>query len=161
MAQETAPGTGVSAPAPQADPPRTGSTRRGILVGAGLLGVAGAVAACGGGDETSGASGSGGGAQAAAGGVLAQTGDIPVGGGKIFKDREVVVTQPAQGEFKAFSTKCTHRGCPVTSVQNGVIRCECHGSTFSIADGSVQSGPADKPLPAKQIIVEGGGIKLA
>jgi nitrite reductase/ring-hydroxylating ferredoxin subunit len=48
--------------------------------------------------------------------VLAQTSDIPEGGGTIFADEEVVVTQPAAGDFKAFSAVCTHQKCIVTSV---------------------------------------------
>jgi nitrite reductase/ring-hydroxylating ferredoxin subunit len=48
--------------------------------------------------------------------VLAQTADIPEGGGAIFPDEEVVVTQPEPGEFKAFTAVCTHQKCLVTSV---------------------------------------------
>src|SRR5207248_974836 len=84
-----------------------------------------------------------------AGGPLAQTSEIPVGGGKIFADASVVVTQPTTGQFKAFSSICTHQQCPVTSVSGGTINCPCHGSKYSIADGSVKSGPAPKPLPSK------------
>ena len=48
--------------------------------------------------------------------VLAQTADIPEGGGAIFPDEEIVVTQPEPGEFKAFTAVCTHQKCLVTSV---------------------------------------------
>ncbi len=48
--------------------------------------------------------------------VLAQASDIPEGGGTIFADEEVVVTQPEAGDFKAFSAICTHQKCTVTSV---------------------------------------------
>lgn len=92
---------------------------------------------------------------------LATTADIPVGGGKIFKDEKVVVTQPTKGDFKAFSAVCTHQGCTVASVTDGTINCPCHRSSFRIADGSVTGGPATRPLPAEQITVEGDAIKLA
>ncbi|MFD9395927.1 Rieske (2Fe-2S) protein [Streptomyces sp. NPDC060000] len=95
-----------------------------------------------------------------AAGQLAKTTDIPVGGGKIFADQKVVVTQPAKDDFKAFSAICTHMGCIVNKVADGTIDCPCHGSKYHIADGSVAGGPAPKPLPAKQIAVEGGAIKL-
>jgi Rieske Fe-S protein len=170
MAQETAPEIESSARGATAGP-STGSTRRGLLVGAGLLGAAGVTAACGGGDDEAaaqpgdnGTQGGGGGATGSdggGGGVLAQASEIPVGGGKVIKDRNVVVTQPAQGEFKAFDIKCTHRGCPVDSVEGGTINCPCHGSKFSITDGAVKGGPASEPLAEKQIAVEGGAIKLA
>ncbi|WP_328746010.1 Rieske (2Fe-2S) protein [Streptomyces sp. NBC_00285] len=99
--------------------------------------------------------------EASAGTELARTGDIPVGGGKIFKDEKVVVTQPKKGEFKAFSNICTHQGCAVTSVSGGTINCPCHGSKFNIADGSVANPPAAKPLPEQQITVSGDSIQLA
>ncbi|MFJ9149779.1 Rieske (2Fe-2S) protein [Streptomyces sp. NPDC102270] len=96
-----------------------------------------------------------------AGTELAKTSEIPVGGGKIFKDEKVVVTQPKKGEFKAFSDICTHQGCQVTSVSDGTINCPCHGSKFNITDGSVANPPANKPLPEKQIKVSGDSIQLA
>jgi Rieske Fe-S protein len=92
--------------------------------------------------------------------VLGKTTDIPLDGGKIFDQRQVVVTQPAAGTFKAFSSICTHQSCPVASVAGGTINCDCHGSKYSIKDGSVVNGPAPKPLPPKQITVTGDAITL-
>ena len=40
------------------------------------------------------------------------------------------------------------------------INCECHGSAFSIADGSVVTGPATAPLAEEQITVKGDAITL-
>ncbi|WP_344056805.1 Rieske (2Fe-2S) protein, partial [Sphaerisporangium rubeum] len=100
-------------------------------------------------------------AAAGAAGGLAATADIPVGGGKVFKAEKVVVTQPAEGEFKAFDAICTHKQCPVGSVSDGSIICPCHNSRFSITDGSVQSGPAEQALAEKPIKVEAGTIALA
>ncbi|WP_282697353.1 Rieske (2Fe-2S) protein [Streptomyces sp. CC208A] len=92
---------------------------------------------------------------------LASTSEIPVGGGTVFADRKVVVTQPEEGEFKAFSAICTHQGCTVNKVADGTIDCPCHGSKYSITDGSVQAGPAPRPLPAEEITVSGETIVLA
>ncbi|MFD5507240.1 Rieske (2Fe-2S) protein [Streptomyces sp. NPDC059761] len=100
--------------------------------------------------------GAGGGGQA-----LAQTSDIPVGGGKVFKDQKVVVTQPMAGQFKAFSATCTHQGCSVATVKDGNIVCPCHQSLFKISDGTVAGGPATRPLAAAKIAVEGDKISLA
>ncbi|MBP0458186.1 Rieske (2Fe-2S) protein [Streptomyces montanisoli] len=156
-----------------------GVTRRTVVAAAGTAGLGAALVACGGGSSsangtssassasgTSGASspsGSSGPSDEASGGgdVLAKTADIPEGGGKIFADRKVVVTQPKANEFKAFSAVCTHQGCTVASITDGVIKCPCHGSEFSIADGSVKGGPAPSPLPPEQIKVSGGSISLA
>ncbi|MEU7787370.1 Rieske (2Fe-2S) protein [Amycolatopsis sp. NPDC049159] len=98
---------------------------------------------------------------AAGGTELGPAGDIPVGGGKVFADKQVVVTQPAAGTFAAFSAVCTHQGCTVDAVADGTINCPCHGSKFKIADGSVANGPASQPLPKKAVTVTGGKVTLA
>ncbi|MGW4908427.1 Rieske (2Fe-2S) protein [Streptomyces sp. NPDC004270] len=100
------------------------------------------------------------GSASAAGKALAQTSQIPEGGGMIFKEQKIVVTQPKKGEYKAFSAICTHQGCTVSQVADGTIDCPCHGSKFHIADGSVAHGPATKPLPAESITVSGNSITL-
>ncbi|MER6983732.1 Rieske (2Fe-2S) protein [Streptomyces carpinensis] len=92
---------------------------------------------------------------------LTSTSDIPEGGGKVFAEQKVVVTQPTKGQFKAFSAICTHEGCSVAKVANGTIDCPCHGSRFRVTDGSVADGPATRPLAARQIKVEGNSIRLA
>ncbi|WP_432162474.1 Rieske (2Fe-2S) protein [Streptomyces tendae] len=157
--------------------PTTGPARRTVVAAAGAAGLTAVLAACGGSDDDAsgdtgtapsgspsqeaGGGGSGGGENAGAGAALAATADIPEGGGKVFPDQKVVVTQPAAGDFKAFSATCTHQGCAVKSVADGLINCPCHNSSFSITDGSVQGGPAPKPLPAVQITVSGDSIRLA
>lgn len=127
-------------------------SRRTAVAGAGLVALAGgALAACAtGGEQTE-----------TPAGPLATTGEIPVGGGKVFAEQKVVVTQPEAGQFKAFSAICTHQGCTVREISGGVINCPCHQSRFAIADGSVQGGPATQPLPTKAIKVEGDQISLA
>ncbi|GAA3308429.1 hypothetical protein GCM10020295_70440 [Streptomyces cinereospinus] len=72
----------------------------------------------------------------------------------------MVVTQPTAGEYKAFSAKCTHQGCAVKDVTDGVIICPCHDSRFSATDGSVTQGPATQPLAAERITVAGDEIRL-
>ena len=101
------------------------------------------------------------GATAKAGTKLGATSDIPVGGGKIFDDAQIVVTQPTRGDFKAFSAVCTHQGCLVSSVSDGEIHCPCHGSAFSATDGSVKVGPATQAMPSESITVKNGEITLA
>lgn len=86
------------------------------------------------------------------------TSDVPVGGGVVLEDADFVVTQPTKGTYKAFSKICTHAGCPVTKVEDGVIKCPCHGSQFSIEDGSVKNPPASKPLAESATTVAGAKV---
>ena len=124
--------------------------RRAVLSGVCLLTVTAAVAGCG--DRGSNA--------AAPGTTLGSLADVPVGGGAVFAEHRVVVTQPAPGTFHAFSATCTHQGCTVGQVADGTIDCPCHGSRFDVTDGSVVRGPADRPLRRVDIVVDGGSIAL-
>ncbi|MFJ9442774.1 Rieske (2Fe-2S) protein [Kitasatospora sp. NPDC101235] len=85
---------------------------------------------------------------------------VPEGGGKVFREQKIVVTQPTAGQYKAFSAKCTHAGCIVDQVKKDQIQCPCHGSRFAITDGAVQDGPASSPLPSYTVTVEGGNLKV-
>ncbi|GAB3853582.1 Rieske (2Fe-2S) protein [Nocardioides maradonensis] len=99
-----------------------------------------------------------GGGNAPSGTQLGATSAIPVGGGAVFASESVVVTQPTKGQFKCFSSICTHAGCSVAA--GATLDCPCHGSKFSITDGSVLQGPAATALPEKKITVSGGEIYL-
>ncbi|MFI8086714.1 Rieske (2Fe-2S) protein [Streptomyces sp. NPDC086080] len=136
-------------------PART--TRRTVLLTAGAAAL---TPGCGsdGGDGDEGGSSPGAGT---AGQELIASSDVPVGGGTVLKDERVVVTQPLEGVFKAFSAICTHQNCLVAEVADRTINCPCHGSRFGISDGAVEQGPATRPLPGKRITVEGNSIRLA
>ena len=136
--------------------------RQQFLIGAGLGLAASVLAACAtygkkpeaSGDTTTAAPATGG-TGAPAADAIAKTADVPVGSGVIVG--EIVVTQPAAGEFKGFSATCTHAGCTVAEVADGTINCLCHGSKFNL-DGSVANGPATKPLTPESVSVQGDSI---
>lgn len=135
-------------------------SRRRVLGGAAIGGLAlPLLTACG--------AGAGGTAQGSSGGgpdVLVAAGDVPVGGGVILGEQNVVVTQPRKGAFEGFSATCTHQGCILASVASGTINCGCHGSRFSISDGSNVAGPSGSaagsvaPLPRVGVKVKGPDV---
>jgi Rieske Fe-S protein len=88
------------------------------------------------------------------------TADIPVGGGVVVAEPPVVLTQPTEGEFKAFTSICPHQGCKVSEVSNNEIYCPCHGSKFSALDGSVIQGPATEGLAAAAVAVDGTKVSF-
>lgn len=155
------------------------TNRRSVLRGMGIVAAAGGLAACGSDSDTvksqaadaaskvSGAASEAAGSASSAvssavadGSVVAKA-KVPVGSGYVDTIKQVVVSQPKAGEFKAFSSICTHEGCPMTRIDGSAIVCACHGSAFSLADGSVTNGPADQPLPAKSVTAEGDNLKIS
>lgn len=149
-------------------------SRRHALGGVAGLGIGlPLLAACGGGDDAAtdpnptgtarsteaGAGGTGSTPEPAA--AFASTQDVPVGGGAVFADDGVVVTQPTEGEFLGFSITCTHQGCPVDSVTESGINCPCHGSTFDLSSGEPTAGPASAPLGRVELTVKGTAIARA
>ena len=152
-------------------PEQRATTRRALLRGAAIGGVAlPFLAACGGNEgadqagstPSSAASPSGG----AGGGVTLKTSEVPVGSGKILKEERIVVTQPTEGDFKAFTAVCTHQKCTLAELVEDKVHCNCHGSEFSIATGKNVTGPNGSAggsvadLAAKKVSVAGGEISV-
>jgi Rieske Fe-S protein len=163
---------------------RSTTTRRTLFAAAGAVGAGAVLAACAGDDaddvagngppprdntgtQDPGGSGDGGdnGGNGDEGGQpLAGVGEVEVGGGVLNAAENVVVTQPTEGEFKGFSATCTHQGCQVSSVRDGMINCACHGSQYSIEDGSVvRAAPGlttdtQSPLSEVAVTVEGQSV---
>jgi nitrite reductase/ring-hydroxylating ferredoxin subunit len=150
----------------------SGPSRRTVLVGGAAVGAAGLLAGCarsgaatltggpagGAAESTSSPAGA---AISRAGAALAKVADVPVGGGTVVESAQLVITQPEEGTFKAFSAVCTHQDCLVSRVADQQIHCVCHDSFFSIADGSVLEGPATTPLPETSVIVAGTEVRRA
>jgi Rieske Fe-S protein len=136
-------------------PAEVPACRRTVLRGAALASVAGVagagLTACGGKK-----SGSSDGPTTAT--DLGAATEVPVGGAKIFRDDKVVVSQPTQGSFKAFSAVCTHQGCVLDSVDGTTASCPCHGSKFNAETGAVIQGPATRALPAVKVAEASGRL---
>lgn len=88
--------------------------------------------------------------------------EVPVGGAvaATLGGRDVLVTQPTEGEVHLFSAICTHAGCTVQPAE-GELDCPCHGSRFALADAAVLGGPAPEPLPEVPVEVRGADVVLA
>lgn len=134
------------------------------LLGISALAIAGA-SACSSSTASGGAGTSGGSAAASGsaggGGLKIPLTDIPVGGGVIRAAEKIVATQATAGQYKAFSAVCQHQGCTVGSIEGQTIVCPCHGSAYSIVDGSVVNGPTTKPLIAKSSSVQGSDLVVS
>lgn len=139
-------------------------TRRSALRGCGVFavgGVAGAVATTLRDEEADNANANAYGAQdtsAGSGSALAAVDDIPSGGGLVLDDAKVVLTKADDGTVRAFSSICTHQGCPVADVAGGRIICPCHGSQFEADTGEVAEGPASRPLPPVAVALRDGEV---
>lgn len=129
------------------------ASRRALLAATG----AGALAFCLGGCSAVGSPTTTGGSTGGDGTTVAAA-EVPVGSGIIVGS--YVVTQPTAGSFEAFSYLCTHQGLPVQEVTDAAIVCGHHGSTFSLADGSVITGPATKPLTAATVTQNGDTLTI-
>jgi thiosulfate dehydrogenase (quinone) large subunit len=60
----------------------------------------------------------------------------------------------------AYSAVCTHEGCTVQyNPASKNLQCGCHGAVFDPGkDGTVVTGPTNKPLPKIKVAVEGAWI---
>lgn len=145
---------------PQSEQTNPGPSRRQVLRGGALVaagvGVAVTLTACAGAD--SGAAPPPAGPTSGGSPVTVPKADVPVGEGVIL-DKAYVVTQPAEGEFRAFTQVCPHQGCLVSLVRNGSIVCACHTSLFAITDGKPTSGPARRGL-TEVLVVDNGDTLL-
>lgn len=140
--------------------PESAPDRRTVLRGVAVAGAVGAVgvplAACT--AEKSGAKADGPRAGEQGPVTIGKVPDIAVGAGKVYPDSRVVVTRPSAGVYKAFDARCTHAGCLVGKIEQGVVKCPCHGSQFDVGDGSVVRGPATKALPELPARIVDGDI---
>lgn len=95
--------------------------------------------------------------------VVAAATDVPVGSGKRYPagDIEVFITQPREGEFRAFNATCTHAGCAVGSVSEGEIICPCHGAKYDHDTGAVIQGPATRALGKATVAVVDGMLEVS
>jgi nitrite reductase/ring-hydroxylating ferredoxin subunit len=70
-----------------------------------------------------------------------------------------------RGHLHAMHDRCSHRGCSLAGgeIEGESVTCPCHGSRFSVRDGSVERGPATAPQPVFEVRegVSGVEVRLA
>ena len=139
--------------------------RRRLLRCIGACGAAVPILAACGSDGDSPPEGSAGESVGSPGESLVATSEVPVGGGVILDD--VIVVQPTEGEFLAYTAVCTHQGAKIADVNDGVMTCSLHGSQFAIEDGENLRGPngsaagSTADLPHVDVELDGDQIVLA
>ena len=70
-----------------------------------------------------------------------------------------ILVRRTNGEFTAFSQKCTHLSCAVYyAAARDRLECPCHDGSFSASNGRVLQGPPPRPLP--QVRLEQRGDDL-
>jgi len=91
------------------------------------------------------------------GDVLASLDEIPDGAALVVSDQQIVLVRSGD-EVRAFSAQCTHQGCLLSGVRDGLLVCPCHGSSFDPATGDVVSGPARSALAPVSVAVSDGSV---
>jgi Rieske Fe-S protein len=70
-----------------------------------------------------------------------------------------ILVRRSNGEFTAFSQKCTHLSCAVYyAAERDRLECPCHEGYFSAATGRVLQGPPPRPLPRVRLAQRGDEI---
>jgi Rieske Fe-S protein len=90
--------------------------------------------------------------------MLVSLDQVPTGGGVVLEEERIVVTRSATDDVRAFTAVCTHQGCTVDTVADGIIQCPCHGSRFDAGTGQVRRGPATRPLASVAVVVRSGEV---
>lgn len=75
--------------------------------------------------------------------------------------RRIVLALTDDG-YAAFDDRCTHKGGPLADgvLACGTVTCPWHGSQFGVEDGSVQAGPAEKPINIYKVDATGSEVRL-
>lgn len=68
----------------------------------------------------------------------------------------------SNGFIYALADTCSHLGCSLaeSTIEDGTVRCHCHGSRYALADGRVLDGPSAYWQPAYDVRVRGGQVEI-
>ena len=69
-----------------------------------------------------------------------------------------VLLRSSDGEYKAYSRRCSHAGCSVEFDPPGkCLKCPCHQGTYDARMGYVMFGPPRRPLDSIVLQMRAGG----
>jgi Rieske Fe-S protein len=69
-----------------------------------------------------------------------------------------VLVRSHDGECRAYSRKCAHRGCSVDyDSERRCFKCPCHQGAYDASTGYVMFGPPPRPLDQVVLQMRGGG----
>lgn len=89
--------------------------------------------------------------------------EVPPNSGKIFKfgEQPGLLVRTADGEWRAFSARCTHLNCTVQyDAGERLITCACHNGQFDL-NGKNIGGPPPRPLDVYTVNVRGDEIVVS
>jgi nitrite reductase/ring-hydroxylating ferredoxin subunit/uncharacterized membrane protein len=77
-------------------------------------------------------------------------------------DDVALVATRRKGRVLVLADRCSHRGAPLSEgeLDGDCVVCPWHGSAFSMADGSVQRGPATIPQPPYEVREHAGSLQV-
>ena len=89
--------------------------------------------------------------------MVAKKQEIPVGTMKEVKcNEESVCLANIVGKYYAVGNICTHEGGPLAegTLQGFEVECPWHNARFDMRTGQVLSPPAERPVPAYEVMVK-------
>jgi nitrite reductase/ring-hydroxylating ferredoxin subunit len=92
---------------------------------------------------------------------IADADAVPAGEMRVFDIAGTKVNvSNAGGRLYAFDDTCTHMACSLADgeLEGTTVTCACHGSQFDVTSGAVLRGPAQRPVRARAVQVDGEAL---
>jgi Rieske Fe-S protein len=94
---------------------------------------------------------------------ITSTADMKAGSTRLFNypgpHEPCVLVRKNDGNYVAYSQKCTHLSCPVLpDTSKGHFRCPCHEGYFELETGIPFAGPPRRPLAKVNLQIRGSRI---
>ena len=94
---------------------------------------------------------------------VAETTELTPGKGKsVDVGGQPVALFNVDGKYYAIGNSCTHVGGSLSegALEGTTVTCPLHGAQFDVANGQVQTPPANTSVPCYKVEVDGNDIKI-